>query len=326
MMEEPLIEVKDAYKVFGKKSSLSSRYTVKALDGVNMEFFPGKILGLVGESGSGKTTLGLSLAGIIDLTSGNIKIAGNPLKRLQRGRHGKDLWEKVQMIFQDPYESLNERLTVKNIIRTSVNSYLHDATADEKDDLVENTMELVGLNPPEQFLSATPRALSGGERQRVSIARAIVSNPSFIVADEPVSMLDVSIRASILEVLSNLRTAKSTSMLFISHDIAIASYISDTIAVMHMGQIVEKGPPRKILADPKHPYTKILLESVPKESSDFYEEDEKVDESKWQEEPKLVVGCSFAHKCPFVMDRCWKAKPELKEIEKDHSVWCYLYE
>jgi peptide/nickel transport system ATP-binding protein len=324
-MNEAIIEVEGASKIFKKKATRREGYQVKALDSVDIAFYPGKIVGLVGESGSGKTTLGLSIAGLVDLNSGSIRIEGTDIRRLKSKHHGKGLWKKVQMIFQDPYESLNDRLTVKSIVESPVNSYLGNLTSEEKWEQVRKTLELVGLNPPEQFSNSSPRSLSGGERQRVSIARAIVSDPEFLVADEPVSMLDASIRASILEVLSNLRSIKSTAILFVSHDIAIASYLSDTIAVMHQGQIVEKGPPRRILANPMHPYTKILLASVPRGTPDFYEDDDSVSASKWQEIPRAIMGCSFAHKCPYVMEKCTKVKPETKTVESDHSVACYLY-
>ena len=326
MMSTPMIVVNKATKAFKKKGAKGERYTVKALDGVSISFQPGKILGLVGESGSGKTTLGLTLAGSIELNSGSVTVEGTNIKKLLKHEHGKGLWKKVQMIFQDPYESLNNRLSVKTIVETPVDSYLGHLSREEKTEIVKSTHVLVGLNPPEQFINKSPMSLSGGERQRVSIARAIVSNPAFLIADEPVSMLDVSIRAGILEVLSNLRNVKSTGILFISHDIAIASYLSDTIAVMHLGQIVEVGPPRMILSNPQHPYTKILLASVPKGSKDFYEQEIKTDESKWRDAPQLVIGCSFAHKCSFAMEKCSQSRPEVREVEKDHKVWCYLYE
>lgn len=320
------IQVSGASKSFRKRSRRSGNYEVKALDSVHINFDAGKIVGLVGESGSGKTTLGLALAGLLELDSGNISIDGTNIKKLVSKQHGKGLWTKVQMIFQDPYESLNDRLTVRTIVATPLNSYRREMPRKDKDRLIESTLELVGLNPPKQFMNSYPRSLSGGERQRVSIARAIISDPTFLVADEPVSMLDVSIRAGILEVLSNLRDVKSTAILFVSHDIAIASYLSDTIAVMHLGQIVEKGPPKKILSNPKHPYTKVLLASVPKGTADFYENKEGIDESSWQEAPGKIAGCSFAYKCPFVMDKCHLSKPEPKVMEAEHTVSCYLYE
>ncbi len=326
MTENSVIEVKAAKKVFKKRARQSGRYEVKALDDVSISFQPGKIVGLVGESGSGKTTLGMAIAGLVDLDGGVISIGGKSLKQLVGKQHGKGLWKNVQMIFQDPYESLNERLTVRKIVETPILSYLKGMSFDERDSLISRTLELVGLNPPEQFIDSSPRSLSGGERQRVSIARAIVSNPTFLIADEPVSMLDVSIRAGVLEVLSDLRGVKSTSILFVSHDIAIASYLSDSIAVMHLGQIVETGPPKQILNNPKHPYTKILLASIPRGSPDFYKKDEHVDESAWHEAPGLIKGCSFAYKCPFVMDKCSETKPVPTSIEPEHQVSCYLYD
>ncbi len=325
-MASDTIEVNNALKSFKKMGKSSGRFEVKALDNINIKFEKGKIVGLVGESGSGKTTLGLAIAGLLDLDSGKISVDGEDIKKLVRRQHGKGLWRKVQMIFQDPYESLNDRLTVRAIVSTPLNNYKPGISRAEKEKLLNDTLKLVGLDPPQQFLNAYPRSLSGGERQRVSIARAIISDPSFLIADEPVSMLDVSIRAGILEVLSNLRKLKSTAILFVSHDIAIASYLSDTIAVMHLGQIVEIGPPRKVLNDPKHPYTKVLLDSVPRGNGEFYNQTEDVDELKWQEMPGKIEGCSFVNRCPFAMERCSTTKPTETVVDTDHTVACFLFE
>lgn len=321
-----LLETKGITKDFINKYGIVRRITkrVRALDSVDISVPRGEIKGLIGESGSGKTTLGLAVLKLLDVDGGSIIFDDAEINKL-KGRELMNYREKTQMIFQDPYGSLNPVVSIYKSIMTPLKIFHKEMRTDEIIDKVAHTMELVGLTPPEQYLNKFPNQLSGGQRQRVGIARAIINEPTFIVADEPVSMLDVSLRADILNILLDLRTKLKTSILFISHDITVTQYVSDKIAVMHLGQIVEEGFSEDIVNKPLHPYTKSLIESIPIPDLN----------KKWgKEEPKIVSAeysnegkneCSFANKCPFVMEICRKKRPVMIDTGNNHRVACYLY-
>ncbi|MEM3448948.1 MAG: ABC transporter ATP-binding protein [Nitrososphaerota archaeon] len=322
-----IIEIDQATKEFVTKRGLLKRTTniTRALDRVTLTINENEIFGLIGESGSGKTTLGLAMLRLIGLNGGKIYFGGEDIFSLKK----KQLFnfrEKAQMIFQDPYGSLNPVLTVYKSVSTPLKAFHKEMSEEEVLDKVIKTLERVGLTPVEQFLNKFPTQMSGGQRQRVGIARAVISDPEFIVADEPVSMLDVSLRADILNILIDLKLKLKKSIMFISHDIAVTQYVSDRIAVMHLGQIVEMAGSREIIKNPLHPYTKTLIDSIPvPDPNKKWNADEIVEQiSEYTNEGKNE--CSYANKCPFVKSVCREKRPDLKEVEKNHFVACVLYD
>ena len=296
----------------------------RAIDKVNLTVLKGEILGVVGESGSGKTTLGMILLGITSINSGKIYFEGKEISTLDRHTI-REFRLRSQMIFQDPFESLNPMLTVSEAVNTPLIVEKGEIDRLERHEKIVKALTNAGLQPAEEFLMKIPSELSGGQRQRVGIARALINNPSFVVADEPVSMLDVSIRADILNLLKDQTKSRSMSMIFISHDIAITRYIADRIVVMHLGQIVEQGSSTDIVDNAKHPYTVLLLRSMPELSDKNLVP---VDEQIEYNVDTMNTGeneCSFVSKCPFAMEECSKRRPEMKEIDPGHFVACYLF-
>ncbi len=322
-----IIETNQVTKEFVTKRGFLKRTTsiTRALDQVNVTINENEIFGLIGESGSGKTTLGLAILRLIELNQGKINFFGENIYDLKK-RQLFDFREKTQMIFQDPYSSLNPVVTVYKSVSTPLKVFHKEMSEEQVVDKVIKTLETVGLTPADQFLNKFPGQMSGGQRQRVGIARAVISDPDFIVADEPVSMLDVSLRADILNILINLKLKLKKSMMFISHDITVTQYVSDRIAVMHLGQIVEMGESGEIIKNPLHPYTKTLIDSIPvPDPNKKWNTDEIGGQiSEYTNEGKNE--CSYANKCPFVKDVCRKRRPDFKEVEKNHLVACVLYD
>ena len=322
-----IIETNQVTKEFVTKRGFLKRTTstTRALDQVNVTINENEIFGLIGESGSGKTTLGLAILRLIELNQGKINFFGENIYDLKK-RQLFDFREKTQMIFQDPYSSLNPVVTVYKSVSTPLKVFHKEMSEEQVVDKVIKTLETVGLTPADQFLNKFPGQMSGGQRQRVGIARAVISDPDFIVADEPVSMLDVSLRADILNILINLKLKLKKSMMFISHDITVTQYVSDRIAVMHLGQIVEMGESGEIIKNPLHPYTKTLIDSIPvPDPNKKWNTDEIGGQiSEYTNEGKNE--CSYANKCPFVKDVCRKRRPDFKEVEKNHFVACVLYD
>jgi ATPase components of various ABC-type transport systems, contain duplicated ATPase len=259
-----VIELENVTKIFTNTQGIIRRKKkrVYALHDVNLSIGEKEILGLIGESGSGKTTLGLAVLRLLDLEGGRILFKGKDILSMDKREIFK-FREKTEMIFQDPYGSLNPVQSVYKIISTPYKVFNKNVKERDVIEKVMDTLEMVGLTPPEQYLAKYPNQLSGGQRQRVGIARAIITNPEFLVADEPVSMLDVSLRADVLNILLELRSKLGTSILFISHDIAVTQYVSDRIAVMHLGQIVEIAESTELVNNPLHPYTQTLINSIP---------------------------------------------------------------
>ena len=324
-LPDEVIRLENVNKDFIIRTGLFSKGKKnRAIDKVNLTVLKGEILGVVGESGSGKTTLGMVLLGMTSIDSGKIYFEGKEISTLDR-HIIREFRLRSQMIFQDPFESLNPMLTVSEAVNTPLIIEKGEFNRQERHDKIVEALGNAGLQPAEEFLMKIPSELSGGQRQRVGIARALINNPSFIVADEPVSMLDVSIRADILNLLKDQTKSRSMSMIFISHDIAITRYIADRIVVMHLGQIVEQGSSTDIVDNPKHPYTVLLLKSMPELSDrDLVPVDEQIDYNV----DTLNTGkdeCSFVSKCPFAMEECSKRRPEMKEIDPGHFVACYLF-
>jgi oligopeptide/dipeptide ABC transporter ATP-binding protein len=295
---------------------------VHATDGVSFHIEVGETLGLVGESGCGKTTLGLLLALLETPTEGSITFKGTNLSML-RGKTLKAFRRKVQMVFQNPYETLNPRYRICDTLSEPLKLHRIASSKDELVNLVQINLERVGLKPPEEYLLKYPHQLSGGERQRVAIARAMSLSPELMIADEPVSMLDVSIRSGVIETMLGLKKKFNLSCLFITHDLAVARYISDRIAFMYLGKIVELGSTEEILSNPLHPYTELLMSAVPIPDPTI-----KRNRISIPGEPPspidLPSGCRLHPRCPKAKDTCTEKEPELVEVKEGHFVACHL--
>jgi oligopeptide/dipeptide ABC transporter ATP-binding protein len=296
--------------------------SVKAVDDINIHVGKGEVFGLVGESGSGKTTTGRLLLRLTDPTEGTIKYKDKDISHLS-SRELKPLRREMQIIFQDPFESLDPRMLIKDIVAEPVRIQRVAKTEDELEERVKQILREVELVPPEEFMLRFPHELSGGQRQRVAIARAFVLDPEFVVADEPVSMLDVSIRAEILNLMLALVHKRGASFFYITHDLALARHMCDRIGVMYLGKIVELGETGVIINNPLHPYTRSLIAAVPVPDPAFKRSDDVIG----GEIPSPInppSGCRFHTRCPYAHTRCTVEDPPLIEVEKDHWVACHL--
>ena len=294
---------------------------VHAVDGVSFSMARGEILGLVGESGSGKTTTALCVLGLIELTKGEILFNGRSVPALVRGRDRQSLRRQMQIIFQDPYESLNPRQTVFATVAEPVEVHRLTRGREQKVERVTAALNAAGLKPPETFFKRYPEDLSGGQRQRVVIAGALVLNPQLLVADEPVSMLDVSIRAEILNLLRELRDEHGITILYITHDLATAAHFTDRVAVMYLGRIVEIGPTQTVLSDPRHPYTKALLSVIPVPNPRRRRK-RMILAGETPNPIDLPSGCRFHPRCPVATEDCRQNDPTLVQSSENHEVAC----
>ena len=293
---------------------------VRAVDGVSFSVRRGEILGVVGESGCGKSTLGQTLALLEDPTGGGFRFDGNSHEHYRDG-HLQTFRQRLQIVFQNPYESLNPRLTVDQLVGEPLT--IHDYRLNERDTAVRETLEQVGLAPAEQYLDKYPNELSGGQRQRVAIARALVIDPSFLICDEPASMLDVSLQAEVLNLLRGLANTEGIGVLYISHDLASLTQIADRLAIMYLGRFVERGPTRRIVTAPKHPYTEALLAAVPETDPRGSRERVALD-GRPADPEALPGGCRFAPRCPKAVDECRAAEPELDTwTDGAHGAACF---
>jgi oligopeptide transport system ATP-binding protein len=319
---QPLISVKDLKVHFPAASrGMFNRAvgSVKAVDGVSLDIEAGETMGLVGESGCGKTTLGRAILRLTDASSGQILFRGNDLANLS-ARDMRAHRRHLQVIFQDPYASLNPRMTVSQIIGEPLETFSL-ASGEARKQRVQELMEMVGLNP--RFLKRYPHEFSGGQRQRIGIARALAVDPEFIVADEPISALDVSIQAQIMNLLERLRAQKQLTYLFISHDLRAVRHVSKRVAVMYLGKIVELAAAGDIYADPLMPYTKALMSAVPIP-------DPKVESARRRivlegDVPSPINpprGCRFHTRCPYAIQACKEIEPQLVEIKPGHLAAC----
>jgi oligopeptide/dipeptide ABC transporter ATP-binding protein len=309
-------------KVKGKSKVRETR-TLKAVDGINLYVNEGETLGLVGESGCGKTTTAKLLLGLYPPTSGKIMLGENNVSFL-RGAKLKRFRKQAQMVFQDPYESLNPRFKIKNTLMEPLEIHGIGKSKEERFEFARRILEESGLKPADQFMERFPHEMSGGQRQRVAIARALVLNPAFLIADEPVSMLDVSIRAGILKLLRKMITERNLAGIVISHDISLIRYISDRTAVMYLGKIVEQADTEELIKKRYHPYTEALLEAAPNPDPEVKFSLDKIK----GEAPNAVdipKGCRFHPRCPKCMDICSKIEPTEVEVETGHKVMCHLY-
>ncbi|USG62514.1 ATP-binding cassette domain-containing protein [Sneathiella marina] len=293
--------------------------TVHAVDGVSFSIDRGVAFGLVGESGSGKTTTALACVRLVDPTAGQVSLDGEDITHLG-GDSLRQMRRKMQIVFQDPYASLNPRERVGSIVERPL-KLMKMGTARERAARVAELFEIVGLRPEQQSLF--PHQFSGGQRQRIGIARALATQPDLIVCDEPVSALDVAIQAQVLNLLARLKAEFELTYLFISHDLAVVQHICDEIAVMYLGQIVERGSKQEIFRNPLHPYTKALISAVPSADSLGKPKGERIMLEGDPPSPiSLPKGCRFASRCPFVTPACEEEAPALQNISPEHSVAC----
>ncbi len=331
---KPIVSVKNLKKYYPLKKGLlytilmGEKEYVKAVDGVSFEIYEKEIFVLAGETGSGKTTTGKVLVGLEKPTEGEIYFKDQNISRLNpKEWKRKGLRRKIQMIFQDPYESLNPRSKIYDILAEPLIVNKAVETREELDEKIMRKLEEVKLIPPDEFAFRYPHQLSGGQRQRVVIARGMILDPEFVVADEPVSMLDVSIRIDILNLLNSFREKYGVSYLYITHDLATARYIGDRIGILYLGQIVETGPVEEVIQNPKHPYTQALISAIPIPDPEYARRKEIIELKGEIPSPiNPPKGCRLHPRCPFAMDICSKKEPPMIEVGKGHQASCWLYE
>ena len=301
-----------------KKYFKSPHGTVKAVDDVSLEIYEGETLALVGESGCGKSTLGRVILNLITPISGTVTFDGTDITALH-GRTLRNMRAQMQLVFQDPFSSLDPRFTVGQIIAEPLQNM--GLSKQEQQKRVLELMDRVSLQP--EHYSRYPHQFSGGQRQRIGIARALAPNPRLIVCDEPVSALDVSIQAQILNLLKKLQSQSNLTYLFISHDLAVVRYISDRVCVMFLGQICELCSTAEAYEKPLHPYTRMLIDSAPEPDPDFHREDRMLLQGELPSPVNPPAGCRFCTRCPFVTDVCRTVHPELKEYTPGHFCACH---
>ena len=322
MENDNLLVVENLKKYYPINASVlgKAKSFVKAVDDVSFTIKRGTTMGLVGESGCGKTTVGRTILRLHDVTGGTVMFKGRDLAKLSK-KELRSLRPHMQMIFQDPYSSLSPRMPVGEIIGEAVRTH-NIVPKSQYQSYIRKVMKDCGLQP--QYFYRYPHEFSGGQRQRICIARAVALNPEFIICDEPVSALDVSIQAQIINLMKDLQTQFGYTYLFISHDLSVVEHISDTIGVMYLGNLVETGDKAKIFANPMHPYTKALLSAVPMPDPDM-KMNRSILKGDIPSPANPPSGCKFRTRCQYCMDICEKEVPQFREYEPGHRVACHLY-
>lgn len=317
---KPIMEVKHLKKYFPAGGSR----TLKAVDDVSFTIYEGETLGIVGESGCGKTTCGRTCIGVYNPTSGEVLYKGKDISKMNKTEK-KEFTKQVQMIFQDPYSSLDPRMKVHDIIAEGMQIHGMVSSKEEEIKAVQSLLEQVGLNP--EHASRYVHEFSGGQRQRIGIARALAVNPEFLLCDEPISALDVSVQAQVVNLLIKLQKERDLTCMFIAHDLSMVKHISDRVGVMYLGNMVELAASDELYENPLHPYTKALLSAIPIPDPDI--EKERTQIRLQGEVPSPMnppVGCHFCNRCSHAGEKCSKYTPELREIEPGHYVACHLFE
>ena len=313
-LAEPVLKVRNLKKYFYSGGGfLSGKKTcVKAVNDVSFELYKGETLAIVGESGCGKSTTAKSVIRITEPTEGSIMLDGRDFGKL-KGEELKKARQNIKMIFQDPYSSLNPRMTVRDIIAEPIDIAGSWKDKEERERKILEACDMVGLN--RDFLDRYPHEFSGGQRQRIGIARAIIEKPEVILCDEPVSALDVSIQAKVVNLLKELQKRLNISYIFISHDMGVVRHMADRVIVMYLGHVVEEGSKEDIFESPKHPYTKLLLESIPVIGKEVPEDDKELISGDIPSPANPPSGCCFHTRCPYATEECSKVMPELREVD-----------
>lgn len=325
MTDEFILEVKNLKKYFkaGRPGWFSRADNfIHAVDGVSLELKRGEVIALVGESGCGKSTLSLTLMGLEEPTEGNIFFEGKDITHAS-AKERKAIRQRIQMVFQDPYESLNPTQTIEEIVSEPLVVHGLAPNHDERREHVRRALEDAGLKPAESYLHRFPHQLSGGQRQRVVIAGALVLEPHLLLADEPVSMLDVSIRAEIINLLADLRETRGISVIFITHDLGTVGYFADRVAVMYLGRIVEIGTMTEVLESPQHPYTQALLSVIPVPNPRLRKK-RVILQGETPNPIDLPTGCRFHPRCPVAIEICKAQDPQLLQLSETHRAACLL--
>jgi len=326
MPDKPLISARDLSVHYPMRGNvLGPKQVVRAVEGVNIDIERGNFYGLVGESGSGKTTLGRAMLKATPITHGDVTYDDGQVRynlSTLKGAELKDYRSRAQLIFQDPYAALSPRMTVRDIIAEPLEVMGLTKSREETDQRVREIAAKCRLNL--EHLRRFPHAFSGGQRQRISIARALVSRPQFVVADESVAALDVSIQADVLNLLKSIQQDMGLTFLFISHDLSVVAHICDHVAVMYLGRLVETAPTRDLFAAPRHPYTKALLSAIPSLDPDDRGKAQKL-EGEIPSPTNPPPGCKFQTRCPFAIDICRTLEPKLEKSGKEHDVACHRW-
>ncbi len=324
----PFVEVTNLEKYFPVQKSFvetmvsGKREFVRAVDGITFAINRGETFGLVGESGSGKTTTGRLLVRLTEPTSGEISFDGEAITKMD-AEESRRFRRRAQIIFQDPAAALNPRMTVGQAIKHALDIHRVGSDSERKEEVLR-TLKRVGLTPPENFYDKHPHQLSGGQRQRVVIGRAIILKPEFVVADEPIAMVDVSIRAQILDLMASLKQELGLTYVFITHDLATANYFCDRIAVMYLGRIAEVGLKEEVFKSPKHPYTVALMSAIPVPDPK-HKPERLIPRGEIPSPINPPSGCRFHPRCPYAFDRCPREEPGMTRISDTHYVACHLF-
>ena len=317
-----ILEVKHLKKYFPLKKGKYKEGDpcVKAVDDITFDLYEGETLGLVGESGCGKSTLGRTIIRLYEPTSGEVIFEGEDIAKKSR-KEMRKLREEMQFIFQDPYSSLNPRMTVFNILAEPLIAHGKFKRGPELDEYVKNLMDRCGL--PSYYCYRYPHQFSGGQRQRIGIARSLALDPSFIICDEPVSALDVSIQSQIINLMKDMQEEKNISYIFISHDLSVVKHISDRVGVMYLGSMMELADKNEIYSNPQHPYTRALIGAIPLPDPSKRKEMQVI-QGEIPSNVNIPTGCKFHPRCPFAKDICKQQEPQTKEVKPNHFVKCHF--